>query len=323
MAQTELMLSLIPSPFTRPVLGGRASVGGATIRAQEAQSVNANSLEMLDLKFDVAEMSLATFTKAREQGVPLVALPIFTGRRFLQPGVMVAASAGLRDLSELRGRRVGLPQFWMTSSVWHRLILHQAHGVAQNEVSWITTARERMGSLGLPSEARLDPSGRTPRDLLLGGEIDAIMGAGGGGGPRGSGGSERDDRVVGAFPDPVAAQREYYERTGVFPIMHLITMKEELANRDPELVEGLCDAFQQAKDTALTEALDNPSERPIPRLDLSETRALFGDDPWPYGVGPNRKVLEVFLSDARDQGLIDRPMAVEELFPSSLPAPYR
>jgi len=324
---TDLSVSLVASPLTQPVLDGAVPIDGVTAKTQAARSVNTNSTEMLELTYDVAEMSLATFTKAREMGIPLVALPIFPGRRFTHNGVQVAVSAGIRDLSELRGRRVGLPQFWMTSSVWHRLVLRQAHGVSQAEVSWVTTAPERMGSLGLPSEAHLDTSGRNPRELLLAGEIDAIMGPGGGGGPaegRGEGGGgRRDDRIASPFADQAAAQRGYYEQTGILPIVHLIVMKEELAKQDPSLVGRLCNTFEKAKDEGLAAMLEEPATRPISGLSLDENRALFGDDPWQYGVGPNRKVLELFLSDVTDQGLTSRQLGAEELFAPGLPTSFQ
>lgn len=312
----ELTMSVIPSALTRPVLEGRVPVAGAVIHAEAAQSVNTNSLQMLDLAFDVGEMSLATFTKAREQGVPLMALPLFTGRRFLYGAVVVSESSGIRDFAQLRGRRVGLPQFWMTSSVWHRLILRQAHGIAQSEISWVTAAPERMGALGLPSEAHQDASGRSPQELLAAGEIDAVMGPGAGP-DRG----QRDTGAIRLAADPAAAARAYYERSGVFPIMHMIVMKEELANREPSLVASLCDAFEQAKELSREESPEG--DRPIPGLSQEETRALFGDDPFAYGIQPNRKVLETFLGDVLDQGLIDRSMKVEELFAENLPERYR
>lgn len=319
MATKEISMSLVASALTQGVLKGQAPVAGVAARTQ-AQGVNTNSLEMLDLKYDVAEMSLATFTKAREQGIPLVALPIFPGRRFMQTGAMFRAGAHLRDLGDLRGKRVGLPQFWMTSSVWHRLVLHREYGVAQHEVSWLTMAPERMGSLGLPSEARQETSGRSARELLLAGELDATLSAGAG--PRG-GEAETDPRLAKAFPDPAAAQREYYERTRIFPIVHLIVMKEELANQEPRLVETLCNAFLQAKELGRSKALQDPNTRPIPGLDLDETQALFGPDPWPYGIDPNRPVLKMFLEDVREQGLIARDMAPEDLFTSTLPSELR
>ncbi len=314
----ELDVSLIQSPLTAPIISGQVPVSGATIKAKAAPSVNTNSLEMLEYKYDVAEMSLATFTKARELGIALIALPIFPGRRFMQPGVQASKGANIKDPSDLRGKRVGLPQFWMTSSVWHRLILHQTYGVAQNEVSWVTTAKERLGSLGLPPEARMDTSGRSARDLLLAGEIDAVMGAG----PRGEGG-KADDRIVPVFPDLTKAEREYYEKSGVFPIAHLIVMKEELAIQNPELVGSLCNAFEQSKSIGMPGMLANTEERPIPGLSEAENKTLFDGDPWKYGIEPNRKVLELFLSDAREQGLVSRPMFVDRLFPSSLTSAFR
>ena len=313
----ELTLSVIPSPLTRPVLSGQVTVPGVTLRAQEAKSVDDNSRRMLDLAFDVGEMSLATFVKACEQGVPLVALPLFTGRRFLQPSVSVARSSGIRDLAEVRGKRVGLPQFWMTSSVWHRLVLRQMHGVSQEQVTWVTTAPERMEALGMPAgvEVRQDTTGRSPRELLEVGEIDAIMS------PRG--GLTADPVATSAFADPVAAQREYYQRTRIFPIMHMVVMKEDLAEREPGLVAGLCEAFDGAKATGLAEAMEDPRERPITGAEPEDVRSLMGDDPWRYGIEPNRHVLETFLRDARDQCLIQRPLAVDELFARNLPEAFR
>jgi 4,5-dihydroxyphthalate decarboxylase len=231
----------------------------------------------------------------------------------------VAPHIKVNDLTDLRGKRVGLPQFWMTSSVWHRLILHREYGIAQSEVQWVTMAPERLGSLQLPSYAVQDTSGRTVRELLSSGEIDVSMGAGverEGGGAASDAGSGQPAR---AFSDPVDAQRDYYRRTGVFPIMHLIVMKEELAETHPWLVGSLAAAFAEAKQLNLGAAIGTPSFRPIPGLDSDETTSLFGPDPWRYGIGPNRPVLETFLADAQEQGLTDQAMAPEALFARSLP----
>ena len=220
MPNLELTVSLIAGPRTQPVLSGEVPIANVTAQTQAAQSVNTNSLEMLSLKYDVAEMSLATFTHARERGMGLVALPIFPGRRFMQNGVMYAPNAGIKDPSELRGKRVGLPQFWMTSSAWHRLTLHREYGIAQKDVSWVTMAPERLGSLQLPPEAKQDTSGRNARELLQAGEIDANMGAGAGGEGRGDGGGAGRDqgpRPIPAYPDPTNACRAYFEKSGHLP----------------------------------------------------------------------------------------------------------
>jgi 4,5-dihydroxyphthalate decarboxylase len=276
---------------------------------------------MLDLAFDVGEMSLATFIKAREQGMPLVALPLFTGRRFLQPFVTVARAAGVGDPSQLAGKRVGIPQFWMTSSVWHRLVLRQMHGVSQEQVSWVTSAPERMEALELPPDVdvRQDTSGRSARELLAAGEIDAIMSPRGG--PPTAGESDAEVAAP-AYSDVVAAQRAYYQGTGIFPIMHMVVMREEVARGEPALVGQLCEAFEAAKNGGRAEAILDARERPIAGGEPEDVRELLGDDPWPYGIAPNRHVLEKFLDDARDQGLIQRPIAVGDLFAPNLPESF-
>src|SRR5215212_5972710 len=113
-ARLKLSMSLVPGPLTQPVLAGEVVPQGVDVSVAAGKSVDGNSRQMLNLAFDVAEMSLATFLKAREQGTPLIGLPIFTGRRFLQPCVLAAASAAVETPADLAGKRVGLPQFWMT-----------------------------------------------------------------------------------------------------------------------------------------------------------------------------------------------------------------
>lgn len=315
MANVEISLSVIPAPLTRPILSGKVTPEGVELHAQEGRSVDDNSRRMLELGFDVGEMSLATYVKAREQGVPLIGLPLFTGRRFLQGAVTVMPQMHMHDPGELRGKRVGLPQFWMTSSVWHRLILRQMHGVSQAEVHWVTTVPERMEALSIPEgvDVRYDSSGRSPRDLLLAGEVDAVMSPG-----AGAPASSAEGEPVPAYADPAEAQREYYQRTGILPIMHMLVMKEELVNREPWLIESLCDAFQKSKEQGLAEAKGERGGG-----NVEEIRALVGDDPWPYSIEAARHVLETFLGDAHDQGLTQRVLEVDELFPAQVPARYR
>src|SRR5438105_8685426 len=111
-------MALVVGPLTQPLLDEHAAVSGLDVEVHAGTSVDRTSREMLEGRYDVAEMSLATYVKARELGADLMALPIFTGRRFLQPCVVARAAAGIRTLADLRGKRIGLPQFWMTSSVW-------------------------------------------------------------------------------------------------------------------------------------------------------------------------------------------------------------
>jgi 4,5-dihydroxyphthalate decarboxylase len=311
----QISMSLVPGPLTRPILAGAVAPQGVTVSLNESKTVDGNSRRMLDLAYDVAEMSLATFLKAREQGTPLIGLPLFTGRRFLQPCVLVSASSGIQSPAELRGKRVGLPQFWMTSSVWHRGILQQQHGVGQNEVAWQTISEERFDNLNTPSNVTLrsvatDGSGPPDRGLdllLLDGELDATMT------PRPGGElARRDSRVRQPYSDLARTQREYFQSTGVYPIMHFVVMREELNQQQPWLAETLCTAFQAAKDHAIASG-EGPGA-PIAGDTPEDAEAVFGSDPWAFGLSRNRRTLETFVDFATTQGLLDQPAAIDDLF---------
>jgi 4,5-dihydroxyphthalate decarboxylase len=316
--QLPLSMSLVPGALTRPLLAGDVVPHGTEVTITTGKSVDGNSRQMLNLAFDVAEMSLATFLKAREQGTPLIGLPIFTGRRFLQPCVLVSAGADVASPADLAGKRVGLPQFWMTSSLWHRGILQQQHGVAQDAVTWYTMTEERFAGLGTPPGVTLrsiaadggGPPDGSLQELLLEGALDATMT------PRpGDELARRDRRVRQLYSDPVQAQRDYYASTGVFPIMHFVVMREELDAQHPWLAESLCAAFVTAKAQAM--AAGAGLEPPIAGFSADEARAVFGDDTWPYGLGRNRRALETFVEFATTQGLLQQPVAIDDLFAPS------
>jgi len=321
MADLELTLSVTDSVLTRPLLEGKITPMGVKLHAQPGKGMDTLSRQMLNLELDIGEMAISTFIKAREKGVPLVGLPLFTsGRRFLQAGILLSKQAGIRDLSDLRGRRVGVPQYWMSSSVWQRLLLQQMHGISPEDLSWVTTQPERMEELRIPPkvELRQDTSGRNPRELMQAGEVDVCMSPGGA-----QPGAQGGDFAVPAYPNWEAAQREYYQRTGIFPIMHMTAIKEELASREPWLLESLCDAYQEAKKQARAKEVPRSSEAPTAGETTKEMRDLMGDDPWPYGISPNRRPLEALVESALDQGLLQHRMKVDDFFAKGLPEKYR
>src|SRR5262249_10346177 len=152
-----LRVSLVPSSLTRAVIQGAVRPAGVELdvedhgRAPTSAIIEQNSKRMVALELDVAEMSLGTFTRARDRGLPLVALPIFPGRRFLQPGIVVTSDAYVDNPGALRGKRAALGQFWQTASIWHRVVLHTQYGVAQEELSWVCIAPERWEALPEPN----------------------------------------------------------------------------------------------------------------------------------------------------------------------------
>lgn len=307
-------MSLVAGPVTRPLLDDSAAASGVDLEVHAGTSVDRNSREMLEGRYDIAEMSLATFVKARELGAELIGLPAFTGRRFLQPCVVARSASGIRTLADLRGKRIGLPQFWMTSSVWHRGLLHQEASVAQEDVVWHTSTPERLMGLQIPEGAQVRPipAGADLEALLISGELDALMT------PRSHEPLVRQHpELLLPYGDDVAETTvKQLEQTGVFPIMHLVVLTGAVVREHPDLPAALFARFVQAKARAL-------SAGAFPELPEGASRARFervlGKDPWPYGVRPGRAALEVFLQFGRAQGLISQPMFVEDLFePSTL-----
>lgn len=312
----HLSASLVPGPLTAPLLDGDVVPEGINWTLSAERSVDRNSRHMLALGFDVGEMSLATFLKAREQGVPFLGLPIFTGRRFLQPCVLCDQAAGITELGDLAGKKVGLPQFWMTSSVWHRGILQQ-HGVNQREITWYTAGDERLPGLGPPPGVEVQcVQGQPIQELLLTGQIDAVLLPR----PVDALAAEREG-LTRPFGDVVRAQRDYFAATGVFPIMHFVVLREELAHAYPWLPERLCHAFQKAREWAVQTG--HGPDQPIVGLPDELSRALFPTDPWTYGLAPNRRALEMFLEFATTQGLLAQAPKLESLFVPSVDHLFR
>lgn len=318
---TMTLLGRAGSPGTPQLLSGEVPIAGATAHAERGKDTDEVTAAMLRLKYDVGEMSIGSFTKARDEGIPLKALPIFFGRGFPHRGVFVRPSLGIKQPSDLRGKRVGVRQFWMSAAIWHRLVLHQEYGVALDEMEWVSCQPERLEGMKLPANAKQThrAEAQNPRDLFLAGDVDAIM-VPGGDGPAGS---------VHLFADPVATQVDYFKRTGVFPTHHIVAIKEDLASREPWLVESLCEAFQRAKEISRENGQTDYADaerfvgEPIVGLGPEDTKKLFGPDPFQYGVAPIRKTLEAFLDDARHQGLTTRSLTVDELFAPGLPPRFR
>ncbi len=270
-------------------------------------------------EFDVSELSLSTYTVLRGRGEPLVAIPAFPSFSFRHSSIFVGADAGIREPGDLSGKRVGVPKYHMTAAVWIRGTLEDEYGVAPRDIHWFEGgegARVKEVDVTLPAEIRKEavPAGRNLGDMVASGELDAFIGA-----RRPA--AFASGRVRRLFPDFRRVERAYYEKTGIFPIMHAVVLKEELARRHPWLPRSLYDAFVEAKRVAY-QRLDFTAALPVslPWLvaEVEETRALMGDDPFPYGVARNRKTLETLAGYTFRQGLPPPHPTAEEMFCESV-----
>src|SRR5262249_51782432 len=247
-----------------------------------------------------------------------IAIPAFPSFLFRHGAIFVREGAGIHEPGDLRGKRVGVPKYHMTAAVWVRGILEDEYGVAPKDCHWFeggegTAVKE--GDVTLPPEVRREtvPGDRNLGDMVAAGELDAFIGARR---PAAFGAG----RVRRLFPDFRRVERAYYEKTGIFPIMHTVVLREELARQHPWLARSLYDAFAEAKLHAyrrLAESAALPSAVPWLVAEFEETRALMGDDPFAYGVGRNRKTLDTLAGYTFHQGLAPRRLAVEEMFAES------
>jgi 4,5-dihydroxyphthalate decarboxylase len=319
MAKLNLSVAVRDYDRTRPLVDGTVQIDGVDPVFMMLDPEEIFFRAFRHTEFDICELSLSSFTVKTAQGTcPYVGIPAFVSRAFRHTSIY-ARTDRIKKPADLRGRKVGVPEYQLTANVWARGILEDDYGVSPSDMHWIRGGLEQPGrpekiALELPADLRLDPApeGRTLNSMLESGEIDAFIG------PRVPPCFERGHPQVGwLFSDPVAVATEYYKRTGVFPIMHLVGVRREIVERHPWLPAAVLKAFEQAKIIALQRLADTSSTKvtlPFVEEHLKAARDLMGHDFWPYGVEPSRKTLETFLSYHHRQGLSQRLVSVDELF---------
>jgi len=230
----------------------------------------------------------------------------------------VLGKPDMKRPEDLKGKKVGLPEYQLTANVWARAILQDDHGVKPSDIHWIRggiedAERPEKISIKLPADVKLEdaPRGKSISTLLKEGAIDGFIA------PRPPSLPADTANVGWLFSDPVAAAKDYFKRTGIFPIMHLVGVRRTLADKHPWLPGAVFKAFDQAKRVALDQLSDTSATKvtlPFVEERLVEVRSLMGDDFWSYGVAANRKTLETFLRHHHSQGLSARLVTVEEMF---------
>jgi 4,5-dihydroxyphthalate decarboxylase len=308
---------------TLPLLEGR-------IQPEEAELVPAIlppwelfRRQLDDAEFDVAEFSMAHLAMLVSRGDDrFVAIPAFTSRAFRHTGIYLSSKSQVSKAEDLRGARVGVPDYTITAAVYIRGFLQHDFGVAPEAMDWFWGGLEEPANepVRIPFEApglRLTHvGGDNLVRMLVDGDLDALVSA-----AVPTPFTKGDPRVRRLFPDYRAREEDYYRRTGIRPIMHGVILRRTLAEEHPELPRRIYDAFCAAKElayadleylSALTTALVwLPAH-------LEEERAVFGADHWPYGVGVNRVTLQAMLQYLDEQHLVTRPVTVEELFVEDL-----
>ena len=328
MAPVRLTLAVNDSDQVRDLLGGRIPLEGIELVPLRLPVEEVFFRFVRHREWDVSELSLAKFSHLVARGDDsLVALPVFTSRAFRHSAFYVRGDGSVTEPRSLAGRRVGIPEWTQTATVWGRGLLAHEYGVGLHEVEWMQAGTNQPGrvegvALELPpglSVTRMPE--RTLNELLLAGEIDAILAA-----HPPAAFADGSGRIVRLFPDVQRVEEEYYRRTGVFPIMHLVALRREVYERDRWVAMELFKAFEEAKRRSLVRMTDpNAPFTPIPWAHewARRTQELMGDDPWPYGIEPNRQALQTFLRYAYEQGVCERLLEPDELFVPEVRESYR
>lgn len=317
---SKLSLSVAVGPYdrTRALIDGSVQIDGVEPACMTLPPEEIFFRALRHAEFDICELSLSSFTvKTAQGGGPYVGVPAFVSRMFRHTAIWVRTDR-IAKPQDLKGKRVGVPEYQLTANVWARAILDEDYGVKPSDIHWIRGGiedadRPEKIAIDLPKEIRLDnaPAGKSISRLLADGEIDGFIA------PRPPSLPRNTPHVGWLFPDPVATASDYFKRTGIFPIMHLVGVRRTLAEQHPWLPGAVFKAFGQARDKAV-EMLADPSASKVtlPFIEerVAEARALMGDDFWPYGLEANRKTLNAFLRHHHAQGLSSRLVKPEELF---------
>jgi 4,5-dihydroxyphthalate decarboxylase len=272
------------------------------------------------LEFDVAEYSSSEFVQRfANRQCPFVAIPVFPSRAFRHGFIAVHRNAGISKPKDLEGKRVGVPLYTMTAAIFIRGLLQHEYGVDLSKIRWVQGAMNTPNAHGSPHvlpllkpvDIEYNTSGKSMSRLIEERLVDATLGTSLPEAIR----SNPD--IARLFPDFKELEKEYYRRTRIYPIMHLVAVRRDVYERHPFVATSLYDAFTRAKDLALEKMMNLRALRymvPWLMADIDEIYEVFGGDPWPYGVEVNRPTLEALVTYLSDQSLIAAPVAVDDLF---------
>jgi 4,5-dihydroxyphthalate decarboxylase len=325
MSKLELSIAVGNYDRMRPLIDGDVQIDGVdpVFMLQDPEEIFFRAFRHAD--YDICELSLSSYSVKTAAGTsPYIAVPVFPSRAFRHSSVYVRADRGINRPEDLKGKRIGVPEYQLTANVWVRLMLEETYGVKASDIRWVRggyedPTRVEKIALKLPEGVILEnaPAGQTISNLLAAGEIDGVIG------PRApSCFDQGHPQVKYLFEDPQKSAAEWYEQTKLFPIMHTLGIRKTLAERHPWLPGAIVKAFEQSKRIALARLSDTSATKvtlPFIEDQLRNARRLMGADFWSYGYAENEQVIDRFLAQHYAEGLSSRRLQPAELFhPASL-----
>ncbi len=303
----------------RALTDGRVAIEGCDVNYLTMPVEECFERAFFHGEFEVAEIGFSPFLIALSRGTtPYVAVPVFLSRMFRHSAVYIRSDRGIDGPADLRGRTIGVPEYQMSAAMWFRGHLDDEFGIAPKDINWVQAGLENPGRRdkfplnlpdGFPLVSRNDVS---LSQLLADGDIDGIMSA-----RTPSCYADGHPQVRRLFPDYRAAERDYYRKTGIFPIMHALGIRRDVYENNRWLPASLYKAFLRAKRLADAEFEETTALKiglPWVTAEYEATVTAMGRDYWTYGVEPNRKTLATMARYSYEQGLAVRELAVDEMF---------
>jgi 4,5-dihydroxyphthalate decarboxylase len=319
MSKLQLSIAIGDYDRMRALVDGQVQIDGVDpqIMLLDPEEIFFRAFRHAD--FDICELSLSSYSVKMAAGTsPYIAVPVFPSRAFRHTSVYVRSDR-IKSPADLKGRRVGVPEYQLTANIWVRLFLEEDFGIRPSDIIWVRGGYEHPGriekiGLNLPSDVTLEnaPADATISDLLAKGDVDAVIG------PRAPSCFDQAHPNIGyLFADPQKTAIDWYRRTRIFPIMHTLGIRRSLVEKHSWLAVAVYKAFERSKAIALAKLSDTSATKvtmPFVEEQLRAARQLMGEDFWAYGLEPNRHVLSRFLARHHAEGLSSRLLAPEELF---------
>lgn len=331
MARKVLNLACWDYDRVGPLMSGKVKPDGIDLKIQNLWIQEIFYRMLTKKEFDVSELSFGAYVSSLfNEERPFAAIPVFTSRMFRHGSIFVNKNSGIETPEDLKGKRVGLPEYRQTAVVWIKGMLKERHGVEYNTNEYFTGPLEKPGGkfffdLSGTEVVKLHknisvnkiPDSKTLSGMLNEGEIDALYSA-----LEPSTYKSGKGNIEKLFKNSMQEEENYYRETSIFPMMHVVVMKRELLEKDPWIARSLYEAFLESKDMIINDLINATGalkySLPWLREHIQSTVAIMGKDYWPYGLEKNYTTLSKFLEYMYDQGITPKLLNPRDLFPEDL-----
>jgi 4,5-dihydroxyphthalate decarboxylase len=302
----RLKTALVGRGHTRSLMDGTVEPRTFEFAFEEVPAIITAFRRMVrGLEFDICEMAMTTYLCARAHGKPFTAIPVFPMRAFHHGAIVYNTNAGIQMPKDLEGRKVGVNRgYTVTTGLWARSILQHEYGVNLSRVTWVLSGDEHVAEYRPPANVVPIEPGKTLEDLLIAGEIAAAIGV-----------EVESPDVKPLIANARDAGFEALRQRGHYPINHTVVVRNDVLDAHPDLAPDIFDAFAEAKRIYVQRLREGRVDAPSPTDQVFRRVMDITGDPLPYGIDANRQALEAIVQYSVEQGILPRPVTIEELFP--------